>query len=614
MNIEIKNASLITVRFAGDSGDGMQLMGEQFTRSATFAGNDVQTFPDFPAEIRAPMGTLAGVSGFQLSFSDKNIHTPGDRLDVLVAMNPAALKTNLRDVKLGGVILINSDNFTDKDYEKALYQSNPLEDGTLSGFEVISVPMTKLTIHATQDSGVSHAQAKKCKNMFALGVMMYLYDRDLDHTREWLEKKFSRDEFLMAANIDALIAGYSYADTAELFSARYRVNKARLAQGLYRQMNGNEGFALAMATVAKRLNKKVLLAGYPITPASTILHSAAKLSAFGVQILQAEDEIAAVCAAIGASFGGNIGVTSTSGPGLDLKSEALGLAVMTELPLILIDVQRAGPSTGMPTKVEQSDLLAACFNRHGDTPVVVIAPQSPSDCFSTFIEAVHIATAYMTPVIILSDAFLANASLPWRVVEPENCVNFEIQQGNAEDAAFPYRRNTLGSRPWIIPGTPNAEHCIGGIEKNEAGAVCYDEKNHETMTKLRAQKVANVAHAYPPLVIDGSLDADATLIISWGSTYGSVLDACVALRETGVKLAHIHLRHMNPFPKELGKTVMFYQKVIVCELNNGQLNLLLQQQFCRRVNSITKVMGKPFLVAELIERISHCINEKEEIV
>ena len=595
----------VTIRFAGDSGDGMQLTGSQLTSTSAIAGNDVQTFADFPAEIRAPAGTLPGVSGFQLSFSNHDIYTVGDRLDVLVAMNPAALKVNLADLELGGILLVNVDNFTEKDLKKANYAHNPLESGELAKYQVIPLGITELTLNAVKGEGISHSQGTKCKNMFALGVVCWLYSRPLDATKNWLMKKFNHAPAIAKANELALQAGFNFALTTELFAERYIIKKASLAPGYYRQITGNEAFALACAAIAAKTGAPLLLSGYPITPASAILHQVSKYEHLGIKTFQAEDEIAAICACVGAAFGGGLAMTTTSGPGLDLKAEGLGLAVMTELPLVVIDVQRAGPSTGMPTKTEQGDLLAAIHGRHGECPIPVLAPCSPADCFNILIEAFQIATKYMTPVIILSDGYMATGAEPWLIPEVKDIPDLSIQyQGKTLDEFNPYRRDpkTL-SRPWAVPGTPGLEHRLGGLEKDQStGNISYDPINHEKMVTLRYEKVKGTARDIAPTVIHGA-NHGKVLVVGWGSTYGTILTAVESLQQQGHPVSFIHLRHLFPFPNDLGGILKEYEAVLIPELNLGQLNQLVRAEYLINTVSYSKVTGKPFLIDEIRQRI-----------
>lgn len=607
MTVAAEHNKKLAIRFAGDSGDGMQLMGLQFTNTTAIAGSDVHTFPDYPAEIRAPAGTLAGVSGFQVGFSEQEIHTPGDRLDILVAMNPAALKTNIADLKPGASLIINSDSFQKRDLAKAHYDHNPLDNDDLKAFRVIKVAITDMTVKAVAAIKLSHSQAKKCKNFLALGLVYWLCERDIAPTATWLKQKFKDKPDIAKANLLALQAGYNYADTAEL-SPHFKVGKAKLNKGLYRQVTGNEAFALGCATATVQSGKQLFLSGYPITPASNLLHYISRYQKFGIKTLQAEDEIAAVCAAIGASFGGQLALTCTSGPGFDLKSEGLGLAMMAELPLVVIDVQRAGPSTGMPTKPEQSDLLTAMFGRHGECPLPIIAPQSPGDCFNTIIEAFQLATKYMTPVIVLSDAYLANGAEPWLIPDAKQLPTITIKQATAANGSSPYARdNKTLARHWAIPGVAGLEHRVGGIEKDSVtGNVSYDPDNHQQMVNLRSQKVQGIVKDIPDLIVEGDANADV-LVLSWGSNYGSIRSAMEELQQENKTVAMAHLRHLNPFPANLGDVLQRYKTVVVPELNSGQLAMLLRAQFNVKLESLSKVTGKPFLISEIKEKLLNFI-------
>ncbi|MGE3318746.1 MAG: 2-oxoacid:acceptor oxidoreductase subunit alpha [Candidatus Berkiella sp.] len=594
----------VVIHFAGDSGDGMQVAGMQFTQACASFGNDVRTFPDFPAEIRAPAGTLPGVSGFQLSFSERPIHTPGDAYDVLVAMNPAALKVSLKNLKKGGILILDDDKFSSKDLKKAQFEESPLE-GALTEYRVIRLPMTSLTLTALEKSPLSRAAARKCKNMFALGVVYWLYHRELEDTKDWIKERFKDKVEVIEANIEALRAGYHFAVTAELFAEHYSVKASKQEPGEYRQITGNQALAWGCVAAAASANHSLLVCGYPITPASDILHLLAKHAHFGVKTFQAEDEIAAIGAAIGAAFGGELALTTTSGPGMDLKSEALGLAVMTELPLVVVDVQRAGPSTGMPTKVEQSDLLTAMYGRHGECPVPILAPATPGDCFHIMLEAFRIAMRYMTPVIVLSDAFLANGAEPWKIPDVTALPSLKPQYQQQRDGFVPYQRcpQTL-ARPWAIPGTPGLEHRIGGLEKeNGSGNISYDGDNHQKMVDLRAAKVQGIDQDLPPLEVVGPKSGEI-LIISWGSTYGSVRTVAEDLQAMGHAVSFAHLRYLNPLQKEIGAILQQFQKILVVELNKGQLCQIIRARFLVDAISISKVQGKPFGVLELTELVA----------
>jgi 2-oxoglutarate ferredoxin oxidoreductase subunit alpha len=605
--VELANA---TIGFCGDSGDGMQLVGTEFANVSAGLGNDISTLPDFPAEIRAPAGTLAGVSGFQLQFSRNEIYTPGDKLNALVAMNPAALRKYLDDLEPGGILIANGDAFNDADLRKAGDTSNPLQDGSLKDYRLISVPMTKLTREAVVGHGLSTREADRCKNFFALGLVYWLYERTPDQTVRWIKEKFAKKASLQAANIAALKAGYNYGETTELLPVHYRVPRADLPSGTYRKITGNSAIALGLVTAAARAGKPLLYAGYPITPASDILHSLAELRHYAVTTIQAEDEIAAIAMALGASFGGSIGVTATSGPGICLKSEGIGLGVMTELPCVIVDVQRGGPSTGLPTKTEQADLLQALFGRNGECPLVIVAPNSPGDCFTMAMEAVRLAVRFMTPVILLSDGYLANGAEPWLIPDVNSLPPIVVKHptepngGHNGTAHFlPYLRDDRLVRPWAIPGTAGLEHRIGGLEKEDVtGNVNYEPENHEHMVRTRAKKVANVANEIPLLEVSGPAEGDL-LVIGWGGTYGSIRTAVQNAQAKGLKVAQAHLRYLNPMPKNTGDVLRRYKRVLVPELNGGQLSLLLRAAFLVDAISLTKVQGKPFRVNELETRI-----------
>jgi 2-oxoglutarate/2-oxoacid ferredoxin oxidoreductase subunit alpha len=599
-----------TVRFAGDSGDGMQLAGSQFADIAAVTGTVVCTLPDYPSEIRAPAGSLGGVSGFQLTFADYEVRTPGDSPYVLIAMNPAALKVGLADLQPGGIIVVNEDEFTDANLAKAKYAANPLSSGELSAFRVIPVPMTRLNEEAVSRMQLPRKDAARCKNFFALGLSLWLYDRPLQPVLEWLMKKFRNNPATLAANGASLRAGFNYADTTELFSVQHTVAAARPPKGRYRRVTGNEAAALGLVAAAHRAGRTLVYASYPITPASEILHELSKYKAYGVRTIQTEDEIAACGAAIGASFGGAIGATGTSGPGLSLKAEALGLAVMTELPLVVINVQRAGPSTGMPTKTEQTDLLAAMFGRHGECPLVVLAAATPSDCFAMVFEAVRLATKYMTPVILLSDSFLASSAEPWRIVDPAALPDLRRGETLAAANFAPYRRDpqTL-SRPWAAPGTPGLEHRIGGLEKEDgSGAVTYDAANHQRMVSLRQEKIERIAHDIPPATVVGPARGDL-LVVGWGSTYGPIAAAVDELQRAGRQVAHLHLHHLNPFPANLGAVLANYKHVLVPENNMGQLLMMLRDRFLVPAVGFCKVEGRPFRVRDIQQRIEQLLGE-----
>lgn len=592
-----------TVRFTGDSGDGMQLVGAQFTQVTGLAGNDVMTFPDFPAEIRAPQGTTAGVSGFQVHFGDHHIYTPGDKVDVLVAMNPAALKANLKDLRERGVLLVNSDEFDEKNLTKVDYKSNPLDDDALKQkYHLIAAPITESTRRALAESGLSTKEIDRCKNFFALGLTYWMYHRDIDKTKKWLEAQFAKKPHLAKANIQVLEAGYHYAETTELFSVSYEITKAQFAPGTYRNITGNAALALGLVAATDLAGIPALYAGYPITPASDILHEVAKYKNYNIRTFQTEDEIAAACAAIGASYGGSLGITASSGPGIALKSEAINLAVMTELPLVVIDVQRAGPSTGMPTKNEQTDLFMALFGRNGESPVPVVAAATPSDCFDAAIEATRIALKFMTPVFLLSDAYIANSSEPWKIPEVENLPEIEmdrVQAGESREGFKVYGRSadTLARR-WPVPGTPGFEHRIGGIEKDENGNINYDPDNHDKMVALRQAKIDKIADFIPELEAFPD-NKGGLLVLGWGSTYGAIREAVLRVRTQGYSVSHAHLKHLNPFPKNIEKVLRSFDKVLIPELNLGQLALIIRGKYLIPAVQYNKVRGRPFGIDEM---------------
>jgi 2-oxoglutarate/2-oxoacid ferredoxin oxidoreductase subunit alpha len=609
----------VVIRLAGDSGDGMQLTGNRFTSETASFGNDLSTLPNFPAEIRAPTGTLPGVSSFQLHFADHDIMTPGDAPDVLVAMNPAALKANLADLPGGGLLIVDADEFTPRNLAKVGYAANPLEDGSLEGWQLVTVPLTTLTLEALKDSGLGKKEAERSKNMFTLGLLSWMYHRPTEGTVRFLERQFRRKPEIAAANIAAFRAGYNYGDTTEAFAVSYEVKPAPMAPGTYRNISGNQALAYGIVAAGQRSGLPVFLGAYPITPASDILHELSKHKAFGVRTFQAEDEIAGVSAAIGASFGGALGVTTTSGPGIALKSEAIGLAVMVELPLLIVDVQRGGPSTGLPTKTEQSDLLQAMFGRNGEAPVPVIAPRSPGDCFDAAIEAARIALTYRTPVFLLSDGYLANGAEPWPVPSvdelPDLTVGFATEpNGTAADGEegvfLPYLRDpeTL-ARAWAVPGTAGLQHRIGGLEKaDRTGNISYDPDNHDFMTRTRQAKVDGIAASIPPTDVEDP-DGDARVaVIGWGSTYGPIGAACRQIRSSGRSVAQIHLRHLNPMPADLGEVLRRYDRVICPEMNLGQLALLLRARYLVDVQSHTQVRGLPFRAAELAAVVQDVID------
>lgn len=606
---QLTELTAVTIRFAGDSGDGMQLTGSQFTDTTAIFGNDIGTLPDFPAEIRAPVGTTYGVSGFQLQFSSNEVHTPGDEVDILVAMNPAALKVNVKDLKKGGVIIVNSDSFDKKGLQLAGYTVNPLEDETLHDYEIISIPITKTTLEVLKELHLSQKAAVKCKNFFALGLMYWLYERSMEGTLNWIDAKFSKDPLIAEANKRALKAGYNFGETSELFSGRYQVRSAKLPSGTYRSVSGNEALALGLVSASVKSGLKLMLATYPITPASDILHYLSKYKNFGIITFQAEDEIASVTAAIGASFAGGLGVTSTSGPGVALKTEAIGLAVMTELPLLIINVQRGGPSTGLPTKTEQADLMQAIYGRNGECPVAVIAPSTPSDCFNMAYEAVRIATQFMTPVMYLSDGFLANGSEPWKVITADSLPELKVNFRTEAEGFFPYLRDENLARPWAVPGTPGLEHRIGGLEKqNITGNVNYDPDNHENMVKIRAQKIKNIQNIIPKLEVNGDQEGEL-LVLGWGSTYGAIIAACENARAKGKKVSYTHLRYLNPMPSNIGEVLRNFKKVLIPEMNLGQLSKIIRAEFLVDAISLNKVQGLPFKAREIEQKIIEILGE-----
>jgi 2-oxoglutarate ferredoxin oxidoreductase subunit alpha len=600
-----KSVEGVVIRFCGDSGDGMQLTGTEFTNAAALAGNDIATFPDFPAEIRAPAGTLAGVSGFQLHFSSHDISTPGDAPDVLVAMNPAALKTNLGDLAVGGTLLVNSGAFSKGNLSKAGYEKNPLEDGSLDKYRVFAADFTKLTTDALAETTLSTKAKLRCKNYFALGLMYWAYSRDPELQLTAIKAKFAKTPELVDANSAAFKAGYHYGETTEIFQAPYQVKAAELQPGMYRNITGNEATSLGLITAARLAGKQLFLGAYPITPASDILHHMARFKHYGVNTFQAEDEIAGIGAAIGAAFGGAIAVTTSSGPGIALKGEALGLAAMIELPIVIVNIQRGGPSTGLPTKTEQADLLQAMYGRNGECPIPVLAGKTPADNFDVAIEAVRIAVKYMTPVILLSDGYLANGSEPWRLPKLETLPKIAIAHRTDPEGYQVYARdeNTL-AREWPLPGTPGLEHRVGGLEKDfVTGNVSYDPNNHERMVHVRQEKVDRLVQEMGPLDLSGPDEGDV-LLVGWGGTYGALFQAGRRLREEGRKVSHVHLRYLNPLHPQLGALLLRFKKVIVCELNMGQLRMVLRARFLVDAQGYNKIQGKPFTVSE----ICHCVR------
>jgi 2-oxoglutarate/2-oxoacid ferredoxin oxidoreductase subunit alpha len=616
---QVQELDHVVIRFAGDSGDGMQLTGDRFTQETAVFGNDLSTLPNFPAEIRAPQGTLPGVSSFQLHFADHDILTPGDAPDVLVAMNPAALKANLKDLPLGGDLIVDTDEFTKRNLAKVGYAKNPLEDGSLDGYKLHPVPLTSLTVKALEDQALSRKDAERSKNMFALGLLSWLYGRPAEGTLSFLEAKFGKRPEIYKANVTAFQSGWNYGETTEDFSVRYEVKPAPIAPGKYRNITGNTALAYGLIAAGELAKLPIFLGSYPITPASDILHELAKHKKFGVRTFQAEDEISAAGSALGAAFGGALAVTTTSGPGMLLKAETVGLAVSVELPLLIVDVQRAGPSTGMPTKTEQADLLMALYGRNGESPVPVVAAASPSDCFFAAIEAARIAITYRTPVILLSDGYLANGSEPWRIPDvaalPDLSSQFQFATSAdvPEGTEFlPFKRDprTL-ARPWAIPGTPGLEHRIGGIEKADgAGTISYDPDNHDLMVRTRQAKIDGIAASIPPLDVDDPTGDAKLLVLGWGSTYGSIGAAVRRARKEGHAVAQAHLRHMNPFPANLGDVLRHYDKVLLPEINLGQLALLLRGKFLVDVISYNRVSGLPFRADELAEAIEEVLGHE----
>jgi 2-oxoglutarate ferredoxin oxidoreductase subunit alpha len=603
--VELQSA---TVRFCGDSGDGMQLAGSQLTNTSALAGNDVATFPDYPAEIRAPRGTKAGVSGFQIHFASREIFTPGDQVDALVAMNPAALATNLQDLLPNGILVVNSDAFTKRDLGLAGYEANPLDDDSLEGYRVIKVPMTRLVREAVKEEGLGTKEADRCRNFFAMGLVYWLYDRPLEPTLRFISEKFGRRPTVAEANRKALKAGYHYGETTEAFASRFRVDRAKLPPGKYRNVTGNQALAWGLMAASRLSGCDLFLGSYPITPASDILHELSKRKNFGVRTFQAEDEIAAVTAAIGASFAGAMAVTTTSGPGMALKAEGIGLAVMTELPMLVINVQRAGPSTGMPTKTEQADLLQAMFGRNGESPMPVLAARSPADCFDVAREAWRIAVRHMTPVVLLSDAFVANGSEPWAIPKMSELSPIEVKHPEPRDDGHgepfqPYERDERLARPWALPGTKGLAHRLGGLEKHEVtGNVSYAPENHQHMVDLRAGKVARVADEVPPQQVDGPESGDL-LVLGWGGTYGALATAVRLMWQHGAAISHAHLRYLNPLPANLGDVLSRFDKVLIPELNTGQLRMLIRSRYMVDAKGLNKVTGRPFSVAEVVEAI-----------
>ncbi len=600
---EIQPLSEVTVRFAGDSGDGMQLTGSQFSDTTAFVGNALNTLPDYPAEIRAPAGTIYGVSGFQLHFSSLDIHTPGDRPDVLVAMNPAALKKNLSELKKNGTLIVNKDAFDLKNLKLAHYEANPLEDGTLDGYHVHSVPISTLTENALEGTSLSPKEVARCKNFFALGLMYWLYDRPIQNTIDWIQDKFKKTPQFIDANTKALNAGFNFGEMTELFTTRYSVEPARLPKGTYRNISGNEATAFGFLAASVQSGLPLYLGSYPITPATEILQYLSNFKNFGVKTFQAEDEIAGVTSAIGAAFAGNLALTTTSGPGLALKTEAIGLAVMTELPLVIVNVQRGGPSTGLPTKTEQADLLQAVLGRNGEAPVAVLAAKTPRDCFYMAIEASRIALKYMTPVILLTDGYIANGSEPWRIPSVESLPKIGVKFRTEKEGFYPYLRDEFLARPWAIPGTPDLEHRIGGLEKAHIyGSVNYDPDNHNKMIHLRAEKIKNIENDIPLLEVDGDHSGEL-LVLGWGGTYGAIKEAVIKARASGLKISQAHFQYLNPFPKNTGDVLRNFKNVLIPEINLGQLAKLLRSEYLVDIIQFNVVRGLPFRVSDILEKI-----------
>ena len=601
----------VVIKFAGDSGDGMQLTGQQFTNNTALLGIDLATFPDFPAEIRAPIGTLPGVSGFQIHFSSNPVYTPGDTCDVLVAMNAAALKVNLKGLKKGGKIIANLEGFDAKNLRLAAYPEgiNPLEDGSLDGYELTKVDITKLTREALKsNTELGTKERDRAKNMFVLGLIYWLYNRNLDNTIDFLEEKFGKKENILKSNIDVLKAGYYYGETAELFNARYKVEKSKMEPGTYRSIMGNQALSMGLIAASQKSGLPLFLGSYPITPASDILHELSKYKNFGIKTFQAEDEIAGITAAIGASYGGSIGLTTTSGPGMALKTEAIGLATMLEIPLLIINIQRGGPSTGLPTKTEQSDLMQAYYGRNGEAPIPVLAASTPSDCFFMAFEAVKIALQHMTPVILLSDGYIANGAEPWKFPAaadlPAIEVKFKTSLAEGEEKFLPYKRDEKLARPWAIPGTAGLEHRIGGIEKqHETGNVSYDPENHEFMVKMRQAKVDKIADFIPMQTIDSGANKGKVLVLGWGSTYGTIKSAVLQFQSQGKSVSHAHIKYMRPFPKNLGEILAGFETILIPEINNGQLIKIIRDQYLVDAKAYNKIMGIPITKLELVTAI-----------
>lgn len=605
----------VVIKFAGDSGDGMQLTGTQFTNNTALMGLDLATFPDFPAEIRAPQGTIPGVSGFQLRFSSDRIFTPGDSCDVLVAMNAAALKTNLKTIKQGGKIIVNVDGFDAKNLRLANYPEgiNPLEDNSLDSFEVIRMDVTKITREALKEFSMGTKEKDRAKNMFVLGFLYWMYNRDMENTIRFIKEKFSKNEVIRESNLKALIAGYNYGDTTEMFTTRYSVQKSIMPAGRYRGIMGNQAVAFGLIAASQKSKLPLFLGTYPITPASDILHELSKHKSFGVRTFQAEDEIAAISSVIGASYGGHLGVTTTSGPGMALKAEAMGLAVMLEIPLVICDIQRGGPSTGLPTKTEQSDLLQAYYGRNGECPMPVISASTPSDCFYAVYEAVRIAVQHMTPVIFLSDGYIANGAEPWKFPQSKDLeeikTNFKTELNDGEEVFQPYLRDDKLVRPWAVPGFAGLEHRVGGLEKqNITGNVSYDPENHQLMVKIRQEKIDKIANYIPEQKIDNGPEKGKVLVLGWGSTYGAIKSAVSELVNDGESVSHVHLRYIRPFPKNLGDIIKNFDKVLIPELNNGQLIKIIRDQYLVDAKGLNKIMGVPFVKQEIVDEVKKMLK------
>jgi len=606
----------VVIKFAGDSGDGMQLTGTQFTNNTALLGIDLSTFPDFPAEIRAPIGTLPGVSGFQLRFSSDNIYTPGDTVDVLIAMNAAALKTNLSALKKGGKIIVNTDGFDSKNLRLANYPDgeNPIENDSLSNYEVIKMDVTKMTREALKDFTMGMKEKDRAKNMFVLGVLYFMYNRDMENTIKFLKEKFGKKPEIYESNVKVLQAGYNYGDTTEIFTTTYSVEKAKMEPGNYRSIMGNQGVSFGLIAASQKSGLPLFLGSYPITPASDILHDLSKYKNFGVRTFQAEDEIAAITSAIGAAYGGSLGVTTSSGPGIALKGEAMGLAVMLEIPLIIINIQRGGPSTGLPTKTEQSDLMQAYYGRNGECPMPIVSASTPADCFDAVYEAVRISVQHMTPVIFLSDGYIANGAEPWKFPVSEDLppitVKFKTDLGDREEVFQPYLRDEKLARPWAIPGTPGLEHRIGGLEKqNVTGNISYEPENHQLMVKIRQEKVDKIADYIPEQKLDSGPEKGKILVLGWGSTYGAIKSACAEMQKKGHEISHAHLRYVRPFPKNLGDILKNFDTVLIPEINNGQLIKIIRDVYFVDAKGYNKIMGVPITKTELVMKLEEMMRD-----